>query len=309
MSAQQVELTPEFFLRQRSNSGWVQQTLSQLHGYNRFETARICDDIQITRSHCELTVAYQCRIEHPRATTLILFGESGISHFGLGDSREMYTVRPGDLWLINLNDTALLRVTPPDQSCRLQVLKYNSDRITRVLDTEAGLAKLSTCAVRLARQSHQPASFQQLLQNRLASPGDRLMAEAHALELVAHNLGLLLSGTCTAGLSGAACPQVRRAVELLTQDLATPPTLDQLALQTGMSHVRLNREFKKQFGCTVFSWLRQHRLEQACFCLSHTDEPITLIAARLGYSNASHFSTCFRQVFNCTPQQYRQQLR
>lgn len=307
VNAQQVQLTPEFFLRQRGNSGWIEQSLNQLSGFNRFDTARICDDIQVTRSHCELASAYHCHIEHPQATTLILFGEAGISHFELDNSSKRYTVREGDLWLINLNDTSLLRVTPPNQKCRLQVLKFNTERITHVLE-EDGLARaLGTCAVRLARQSAQPGGLHQLIQNPLSSPIERLLAEAHALELIAHNLGLLVTDSVSNASLRASTPEVQLAIELLTQDLATPPTLDYLAAQTGMSHVRLNREFKKSYGCTVFNWLRQHRLERACFQLRHGDDEITAIALRLGFSSASHFSASFRQVFNCTPQTYRQQ--
>lgn len=327
-----LHLRPEFFLRQSQHSGWNQQTVQGFAGFNCFETGRIGDTIQLTRSHCQPDQNYHCQILHPQATTLILFGESGISHFAfqstgsphpITDHRSLsdqiqqssgtltnetvYTVRPGDLWLINLTDAPLLRLTPSHQQCRMQVLKYASHRLSDTMGTQGQLEKLGNQAIRLARQMPLPPALKTLAQNPLAHPVDRLMAEASALELVAGYIGQLIE--TSHGHTRHTTPEVDLAIEKLISDLSNPPSLDELAQLTGMSHTRLNRAFKQSLGHTVFSWLRQYRLEQACLALRYSKEEITDIASRLGFSHASHLSTQFRQYRGCTPLEYRQKSR
>ena len=344
-------LKPEFFLHQSQQSGWNQQTVQGFAGFNCFETGRIGETIQLTRSHCQPDQDYHCQILHPQATTLILFGEAGISHFAfqstgdihqitedssysgqipqLSDSlakETVYTVRPGDLWLINLTDAPLLRMTPSHTQCRMQVLKYASHRLYDTMGIQGQMESLGNRAIRLARQTQLPPALKKLAQNPLSHPVDRLMAEASALELIAGYINLLIEDGAAGitpsekvtvkGLSAghtdnmqryaSMVPEVDLAREKLISDLACPPSLDELAQLTGMSHTRLNRAFKQALGCTVFSWLRQYRLEQACQALRSSKEEISNIANRLGFSHASHFSTQFRQYQGCTPKEYRQ---
>jgi len=301
-------LTPEFFRTQRIHSGWQFQSLQQFEGFNQFETGRICNDIFVTRSHCSPAQPYRCQIEHPQPTTLILFGEQGISEFFFRPGGARYIVRPGDLWLINLCGEPLYRLTEPDQVCRMQVLKYSSERIAHALDQPQRLARMGTRAIRVARQCVQPAPFQKLASNPLLTPTDRLLAEAWALELIAQHLGQLLDLPAPEAPAQNVCKQpLDRVIECLSADLCNPPSLDELAALSGMSHSRLNREFKRAYGHTVFSWLRQYRLQQSASALRHTDADITDIAVRLGFSSASHFAASFRQKYGCSPLQYRLQ--
>ena len=299
-----ILLEPEFFLAQRRNPGWQQQSLRQLEGNNHFAHATISPDIHITQSHCSLHQDYHCDIQHPSATTLIFYGEQGISHFQIEGHNQYHTVRAGDLWLLNLQHSQLKRVTPKGQDCRLRVVKYNSQRIDQAL-TDLAPHHAGIRAVRLARQIAPPACFQRLSQSPLLSATERLLAEAFTLELLASYLDTLLPETHVSSHPGLS-PELKKAQEILTADLTSPPGLQQLAQQLGMSHARLNREFRKHYGQTAFNWLRQYRLQQACHRLRCQQQNITDIALQLGYASASHFATSFRKAFGCTPQQYRQ---
>jgi len=94
-------------------------------------------------------------------------------------------------------------------------------------------------------------------------------------------------------------------IDLLIQNLANPPSLEHLAKQAGMSHARLNRQFKAHYGMTVFEWLRQHRLERAKNYLSDLTRTITDIALNCGFSSASHFTQTFKYHYGITPTEYR----
>lgn len=293
-----LHLSADFFIKQRQLSGWFEQNLA-VDGINRFTTARISPDIQITRSHCNFTDSCQCCIEHPAPTTLVLYGISGICQFST--ENHQCTVRPGDLWVMQTAEEPLQRLTPANQICAMQVVKCSTQRL---YDTAipALIPPFRLC--RIARQSQPPVGFQRLFNNPLSTAIDKLMAESQALELLAHSLNLMQAEAPPQPPAGAS-DTLHLATELLTADLCSPPSLEALAKATGMSHVRLNREFKLYFGNTVFGWLRQHRMSLARHQLRHSRREITEIALQLGYSSASHFSSSFRQHNGCTPLQYR----
>jgi len=107
-------------------------------------------------------------------------------------------------------------------------------------------------------------------------------------------------------LPGAAL--VHAAKKVLLQNMAHPPTAQELALQFGSSERKLNEAFRAQYGLTVFGWLRDERLRTARELLVGTDLSIVEIAETLGYSTAQNFSTAFREHFHGTPSQFRDGL-
>lgn len=100
-------------------------------------------------------------------------------------------------------------------------------------------------------------------------------------------------------------PVLTVACEILEMDLATPPQLDDLASMVGTNRHRLTRIFREIFGCTVFNWVRERRMQVACTHLTHTSLSIRAIADELGFVNSCNFSTAFRERFGTTPSQYR----
>ena len=291
-----VELTPEFFIKQRRHSGWSDHVLPESEGCH-FTTARIGAHIQVTQSHCNRSATFTSHIEHPEPTTLIIYGVRGISHFQLG--RQNCLIRPGDLWVMHTADLPLTRHTPPDQHCSMQVLKCVSQRLCEETDR----IFQRPVSRRLMHQAQQPEPLRSLMSNQLHTPFARLMAESQALALLAPSLD------DSHQPSASSCPKsVQRAMELMTVNLCSPPSLAALARETGMTHTRLTREFRKYCGTTVFGWLRQYRMEIAERQLRHSRLDITEIALSLGYSSASHFASSFRQQHKCTPQEYRSRM-
>jgi AraC-like DNA-binding protein len=93
--------------------------------------------------------------------------------------------------------------------------------------------------------------------------------------------------------------------ERLLADIASPPTLGQLAIELGCSEKHLAREFKKVFGSPPASWLRAHRMQEACRLLRETDFSIERIAGEIGYSAQCNFAIAFKQHFKMSPRQFR----
>ena len=82
---------------------------------------------------------------------------------------------------------------------------------------------------------------------------------------------------------------------------AETPTLASISDQFGASPNKLNAEFTLEYGESIFSFLRNYRLEQAHLAIEKGGQPLKVIAHRIGYSHVNHFITAFKQKFNRTP--------
>jgi len=100
-------------------------------------------------------------------------------------------------------------------------------------------------------------------------------------------------------------PRVEKVIHFLSENLATPLQLDDLAKAAGISRPQLVRLFRAQTGLSPMRYLENRRLERALELLEHTSLPIEAIAETVGYPNPFHFSTRFRRRFGQSPRAYR----
>jgi AraC-like DNA-binding protein len=98
--------------------------------------------------------------------------------------------------------------------------------------------------------------------------------------------------------------RVEHVVFLLKQNLAAPPTLEELGKKIGCSHFYLSRIFSGQTGHTITQHLRQLRMERAAELLKSGNYNVTEAALEVGYNSLSHFSAAFHETFNCCPGLY-----
>ncbi|HTY88160.1 MAG TPA: AraC family transcriptional regulator [Candidatus Acidoferrum sp.] len=98
--------------------------------------------------------------------------------------------------------------------------------------------------------------------------------------------------------------RVEQVVFLLKQNLAEPPTLEELGRKIGCSHFYLSRIFSAQTGRTITQYLRQLRMEKAAELLRSREFNVTEAALEVGYNSLSHFSAAFHETFGCCPGLY-----
>jgi AraC-like DNA-binding protein len=98
--------------------------------------------------------------------------------------------------------------------------------------------------------------------------------------------------------------RVEQVIFLLKQNLATPPTLEELGKKIGCSHFYLSRIFSAQTGHTITQHLRQLRMERAAELLKSGEHNVTETALEVGYNSLSHFSAAFHETFGCCPGLY-----
>ncbi|WP_063570075.1 helix-turn-helix transcriptional regulator [Achromobacter ruhlandii] len=140
------------------------------------------------------------------------------------------------------------------------------------------------------------------------TPGARLIREAQAMMLT----GLFLeAGHADLRRANAAAPQRQRlmaARDYLLADLAHPPTLAQMAAETGLSAMRIKRGFRELFGHSVYGLFQQTRMREAQQRLRAGKVTVMEVAFDLGYSNPSHFAAAFRKEFGVGPGEYKRGL-
>ncbi len=110
----------------------------------------------------------------------------------------------------------------------------------------------------------------------------------------------------TGGLSVATR---RRLRDYIDEHLTQPLTLGDLAEVAHLSEYHLARMFRASFGLPPAAWIAQQRVERARVLLRTTALPLTQVAARCGYANASHFSHRFREAVGVAPMLYRQAIQ
>lgn len=95
------------------------------------------------------------------------------------------------------------------------------------------------------------------------------------------------------------------ACRQMLRDLAITPDLASLAATVGTNTKRLNEAFRKCAGVTVFEYLREERMREACVLLRDTALEVQSIAQALGFSSGANFATAFKERFGLSPRDYR----
>jgi AraC-like DNA-binding protein len=75
-----------------------------------------------------------------------------------------------------------------------------------------------------------------------------------------------------------------------------------------MSHTRLNRGFRKVFGCTAFEYLRRERLSYARMLIEEKPADLTWVAFESGFCSSSYFAASFLKAYGIRPSEYRRSL-
>lgn len=70
----------------------------------------------------------------------------------------------------------------------------------------------------------------------------------------------------------------------------------------------LSKLYKKKYGCGIYEYALKLRMERAKELLARPDIQIQEISERLGYSNNNYFSKAFKNYYNISPSEYREQL-
>lgn len=161
----------------------------------------------------------------------------------------------------------------------------------------------SQFALREGRVGHDPLPEQQVTANSL---GRLLQIRSSLLDwfgrffsvVLSHGWTLPDSSRCSPFQIG--CRELERLVPLEN------PAIADVARNIGLSSSHFRRKFREEMGCSPSSWRKTRRFELARNLLTHSQDPIKVVAGELGFATTAHFSTWFRKLAGISPSLFRQ---
>ena len=79
----------------------------------------------------------------------------------------------------------------------------------------------------------------------------------------------------------------------------------EIAQAAGVSPRECTRCFRRSVSLTPVRFLIEYRIQMAAVLLLRTGQSVSEIAANCGFMSDSYFSKIFREIYNCTPRDYR----
>ena len=140
-----------------------------------------------------------------------------------------------------------------------------------------------------------------------SAPGGILIAQHLAHMMLVQALRLYLTGQegkYVGWLFALADPRLAAAIGAMHAEPGARWTLPALAGKAGMSRSNFARTFKATVGTSPLDYLIRWRMLLAGSRLTDGNQPVSSIAASLGYASESAFSTTFKRVMGCSPRTY-----
>ena len=125
-----------------------------------------------------------------------------------------------------------------------------------------------------------------------------------------HQLLLLCSRVCVFLTESPASihttdRQVLQAARFINEHFRQQISANDIAAAAGFSPNYLSRKFREAAGIGVHDYLVFIRLRNAAFELLSTEDSVTDIALRNGFSDSNYFKDVFKKKYNMTPREYR----
>lgn len=102
---------------------------------------------------------------------------------------------------------------------------------------------------------------------------------------------------------------IQKAHDILSQDILSPPTIEKLSELVLLNPQKLKAGFSHYYHLSIGEFTTSLRMSLAANLLCTTDKSIAEIAQEVGYHYTSNFIKMFRQTYECTPLQYRNNSR
>jgi AraC family transcriptional activator of pyochelin receptor len=98
--------------------------------------------------------------------------------------------------------------------------------------------------------------------------------------------------------------KIRKAKEIILEQMVEPPSLQALSEEIDLSLSKLKEGFKQLYGETVYGYLLTHKMEEARRMLESGKFNVNEVGLKVGYSTSSHFIAAFKKKYNTTPKKY-----
>lgn len=95
---------------------------------------------------------------------------------------------------------------------------------------------------------------------------------------------------------------IQRALEYIEKNMDnTEYAVEELSRDLGMTRMNLYRKLQSITGNTPSDFIKSIRLKRAAQLLQGSRLTMAEVADRVGFSSASYFTKCFKEIFGVTP--------
>ncbi len=102
---------------------------------------------------------------------------------------------------------------------------------------------------------------------------------------------------------------IQKAFQIVEQRYTDPEfRISEICSTLNISYPYLSQLFRELVGNSIISYLKNFRMREARVLLDQ-GERVGSVAEKCGYNSFSHFTKEFKELFNVTPSQYREQQR
>ena len=142
-----------------------------------------------------------------------------------------------------------------------------------------------------------PRLYREFCENDVAS---LLAVEGLILETIAE-----LSRSFSREFSSLRNRRLEQAREIIHDQFSESLTIKKVAEKVSLHPVYLARAFRKKYKLTIGKYVRNLRVQKACFEILSSDKTLSQISLECGFFDQSHFSRTFKQIVGQTPTDFK----
>ena len=150
-------------------------------------------------------------------------------------------------------------------------------------------------------------SLSTLLETNYSGAMENIYINSRIHEVLLYSMDCLVEDddrevfTCRFLADETGMEKIYLAKDVLLENLGTPITIKELSRRVAINECYLKKGFKEVFGTTIFDFYQQQRMDHAKYLLYQKGLNVTDVAAILGYSSISHFSSAFKKQTGIKP--------
>ena len=131
-----------------------------------------------------------------------------------------------------------------------------------------------------------------------------LNPDAPAEDIVLHPVKIV--GRLSTAAYATQDVQIQKAVQFIHQNYTRKISVNDIMEEIALSRRLLERRFKDVTGQTLYQYITDLRIRRFAELLVDTDEQVIGIAMSLGESDTKSISRRFKQLYHCSPSEYRE---
>lgn len=189
------------------------------------------------------------------------------------------------------------------------ILTFNPEIFETIMDELNQIGALEITPAFFSTDPFIERTMRELIREiRKDALGSSIFAESSGQLLALHlirkhsNLSKSLKGFATLS---PPINQMRRAEDFMVANMAKPISLSDIAKEANLNMFYFVKCFRDWKGKTPYRFLMDLRMEEARKLLINSTLSIEEISYKIGFKNATNFSTAFREHFGLPPLRYR----